>query len=119
MRAAERLALAHIGERLGERRLAAAERAGADVEPAAVEPGHGDLEAFALGADAIAAAGTRDALHDHLPRRLGVPAHLALVGAEGEAGRPLLDQEGRDAAGARLAGARHDEIEVGRRRRRR
>ena len=51
-------------------------------------------------------------LEDHGARRLGVPAHLALVGAELEAGRPALDQKGRDAARAVVAGARHHDVEV-------
>ena len=42
---AEGLALFHVGERFFQRRLRAAERAGRDIEPAAVEPGHRDLEA--------------------------------------------------------------------------
>ena len=46
-------------------------------------------------------------------RRLRVPAHLAFVGAEGEAGRSLLDGEGRDAVRPAVAGAREDEVEVG------
>ena len=39
---AELLALLHVVDGAVEAELRAAERAGADVEPAAVEPGHGD-----------------------------------------------------------------------------
>jgi tetratricopeptide (TPR) repeat protein len=77
----ERLALAHVGDRLVERRLSAADRTGADVEAPAVKSRHGDLEAVAFRADKIGGRHAR-ALHDHLARRLGAPAHLLLVGAE-------------------------------------
>ncbi len=52
MRAAEGLALLRIGQRLVERGLRAAQRAGADIEPPAIQPGHGDLEADPLRARA-------------------------------------------------------------------
>src|SRR5271166_4833179 len=67
--AAERLALAHIGDRFVERRLPAADRTGTDVEPAAVEPGHCDFEAAPLDADQIARRNPH-ALEDHLAGRL-------------------------------------------------
>jgi hypothetical protein len=57
-RLAELLALLGVGDRLVEAALRAAQRAGADVEPAAVEPHHRDAEAFAFGADRFS-AGTR------------------------------------------------------------
>ena len=38
---------------------------------------------------------------------------LRLVGAEREPGRVALDDEGRDAAGASAAGARHHDVDVG------
>ena len=75
---AEGLALARVGERLVERRLRAAERAGADIEPAAVEPGHGDLEADALVRQAVR-DGTRTSSKITCAGRLRVPAHLLLV----------------------------------------
>src|SRR5262249_34949476 len=50
---AEGLALFHVGERLVERCLRAAERARRDIEPPAIEPGHGDLEADAFFAEQV------------------------------------------------------------------
>ena len=92
---AERLALLHVGERLFERRLRAAERTGADVEPAAVEAGHRDLEADAFFAKPV--CGRHAAiLENHGAGRLRVPAHLALVRAELEAGGPAFDHERRN-----------------------
>src|ERR1700730_14195437 len=54
----ELLALAHIVDRALEAELRAADRAGRDVEPAAIEPGHGDLEAWPSAPTRLA-AGTR------------------------------------------------------------
>ena len=92
---AERLALFHVGERLLQRRLCAAERTGGDIEPAAVEPGHRDLEAVALVAEPVRDRHA-DIVENHGARRLRVPAHLALVGAERNARRV----------------ARHDSVEI-------
>ena len=93
-------------------RLRAAERAGGDVEPAAVEPGHRDLEADAFLAEPVGDGHAR-VLEDHRARRLRVPAHLALVGAEakGPACRLSTTKRG-NAGGAVAAGARHHHIEV-------
>ena len=63
-----------------------ADRAGRNVEPAAIEPFHRDTEAFALLAKPIA-HGDAAVLEDDLSRWLGVPAHLAFVLAETEPGR--------------------------------
>jgi hypothetical protein len=52
-RLAELLALLGIGDRLVEAALRPAQRAGADVEPAAVEPHHRDAEALAFAADQV------------------------------------------------------------------
>ncbi len=110
--APERLALEHVLARLVERRPGRAQRAGADVDAPAVEPAHGELEALAFRADAVGGRHLA-VLEDHLPRRLRVPAHLLLVGAEREPRRVLHHREGRDAAGALVARAREHEIEVG------
>eukprot|EP01035_Chromulina_nebulosa_P031547 gene31547-42060_t len=66
----------------------------------------------ALGAWHAACANDRVCDIPALGGRLRLPAHLALVGPEAESGRALLDHEGRDALGARLAGAGHDDIDV-------
>ena len=50
---AEGLALFHVGQRFFQRRLRAAERAGRDIEPAAVEAGHRDLETEAFLAEPV------------------------------------------------------------------
>ena len=54
---AEGFSLLHVGQRLFQRALRAAERTGRDIDAAAVEPGHRDLEADAL----VAQAGSRPA----------------------------------------------------------
>ena len=58
-------------------------------------PGHGDPETLPFFADPV---GGRDADVVEVDHGGGlvVPADLALLGAEGEAGRPVLDHEGRD-----------------------
>ena len=108
---AEGLALLHVGERHFKSLLRAAERAGGDIEPAAVEPGHGDLEANAFLAEPV---GDRHAHFSerHRARRLGVPAHLALAIAERNARRVAGNDQGRNAGRAVAAGARHHRVEV-------
>src|SRR5699024_12604746 len=78
---AECLTLAHIGDGLLQRRLPAAERAGAGVETAAVEAGPGDLESLARPAEAVRPGHAR-ALQGHLPARLCAPAPLRSARAE-------------------------------------
>ena len=109
---AELLALFHVVDGAVEAELRAADRAGADVQAAAVEPGHGDLEALALGADEV---GRRHAaiLEHHHGGRLRFPAELLLLRAVGEARRALLHHDGGNAARARFAGARHHHVNVG------
>ena len=51
--ASELLALLDVTHRAIETFRRRAERAGGDVEPSAVEPGHGDLEALALGTEPV------------------------------------------------------------------
>jgi hypothetical protein len=108
---AEGLALLHVGKRHFHCFLCAAERAGGDIEPAAVEPGHGDLEANAFVAEPV---GDRHAhvLERHRACRLRVPAHLALAGTERNARRVAGNDQGRDAGRAVAAGARHHRVEV-------
>jgi hypothetical protein len=45
--------------------------------------------------------------------RLRLPAHLPFIGAEGEAGRAVLDEHRGDALRPVAACANHDEIEIG------
>ncbi|OYZ28271.1 MAG: hypothetical protein B7Y31_13105, partial [Novosphingobium sp. 16-62-11] len=107
----EGLALAHIGQRLLERGLRPAQRAGGDVEAPAIEPRHGELEAVAFRAEAVF---HRHAaiLEDDGAGGLNLPAHLLLVGAEGQAGRPRFHENGGHTGGAGTAGAHHHHIEI-------
>jgi hypothetical protein len=108
---AELLALLGVFDRLVEAALRAAERAGADVEPAAVEPHHRDAEALALGADAILDRHA-DIVEIHLRGRLRMPAELALLRAEADAGHVLFDHQAGNALGAILAGADHGDVDL-------
>jgi hypothetical protein len=110
-RLAEGTARLHVVQRDVERRLRAAQRAGGDVQPPAVEAGHGVAEALAFLAQQRL-GGNAGGFEQDLPGGLGVPAHLALVGAEAEAHRLLRDQERRNAVRARTAGADHGQVEV-------
>ncbi len=81
-RLAELLALLGVGERLLESALGDADRLGRDADAAAVERRHGDLEALAVLAQALAG---RDAhvVESQLGGAGGVDAELELVGARG------------------------------------
>src|SRR3546814_8128632 len=84
----ELLAVPRIGDRLVEAALRAAKRAGADVETAAVEPHHRDAEALAFGADQILRRHA-DRIEHHLRGRLRMPAELAFLRAEADAGHEI------------------------------
>ena len=109
-RRAELLALLGVIDRFVEAALGAAERAGADVEPPAVEAHHRDAEAFALAADAV---GDRhpDLVEIDLRGRLRMPAELLLLGAEADALHVLFDDQRADALGPILAGADHGHVD--------
>src|SRR5262249_55162372 len=104
-------------QRLVEAALRTPQRAGADVQAAAVEPGHGEAEAVALGTDAVL---DRDLDVVEVDLRCGrrVPAELLLVRAEADAFLVLLDDQAGDALGPPpyteiiLAGADHGDVEV-------
>src|SRR5215472_19252455 len=89
----------------------AAERAGRNIEAAAVEPHHRDLESVPLCAEPV---GDRYAaiLEDHHCCRLRVPAELPFLLAERQTWGAFLDDEAGDAVGARAAGAHHRHINV-------
>ena len=108
---AELLALLHIDYRLIKAALRPAQRAGADVQPAAIEPGHGKLEAVTFLAHAV---GNRHAgiLEHDLRSRRCVPAQLAFGCAERDARRVLFDDKARNALGAAVAGSHHDDVDV-------
>src|SRR5665213_645737 len=110
-RLAELLALDEMALRRFEAGARAAERAGADVDAAAIEPHHRDLEAHAFAAQQI---GSMHAaiLEDHHGGRLAVPAELLLLLAEGQALAALLDQDAGNAVRPLAAGARHHGIDV-------
>src|SRR6185312_8562319 len=94
--AAELPALADMAERRLEAGAGAAERAGGDVEPAAIESHHRDLEPVPLGAETARDGDAAIGELDHR-RRLAVPAELPLLLAKAEAGRVLLDEDAGDA----------------------
>ena len=99
-RLAERVALLRVAHGLVERRAHHAERLGRDADAAGVEHAHRDLEALALGAQAL--------FHRHpqvLERerdRVGAAqAHLVLGLADHEPGAPRSTMNARDARGCR------------------
>src|SRR5215472_6754448 len=106
-------AVAHIGERLVQSALRAAERTGGDVEAAAVEPGHCDLETDTLGAESVHGRHTH-VLEYHRAGRLRVPAHFAFVGAKRQPRTVAGDEKRGNPGRPFAAAARHDEIEVAR-----
>ena len=89
----------------------AAERTGGDVDASPVQALHSDLEALAFFADAIAFRHPAVGEHD-LRGRLTVPAHFAFLGAEGQTGRVLLDQNAGNTASPLAAGARHHRVNI-------
>src|SRR3546814_10864117 len=95
-----------IGNRFVEAALRAAQGTGADVEPPAVEPRHREAETVALGADAVFDRHLH-IVEDHLRGGGGVPAELALLGAEADPRHVLFDDEARNALRSRLTGADH------------
>src|SRR5205823_10972870 len=108
---AELAPLQHVTARRLPAGAGTAQRAGADIEAAAIEPHHRDRKAVALGAEAV---GDRDPAileNDHRGR-LGVPAELFFLLAEREALRALFDHEARNAFRAALAGAHHRDVDV-------
>jgi hypothetical protein len=88
-----------------------AQGTGADVEPAAIQPHHGDLEALALRAQAIS-DGHPGILEDHRGGRLAVPAQFLFRLAEAETRRVLGHHQAGDPLGPVPAGAAHDHVEV-------
>ena len=105
----ELLAFARIGDRLVEAALSAAQAAGADIEPPAVEAHHGDPKALALAPDAVL-DGHANIVEIDLARRLAVPAQLSFLRTEAHSGHVLLDHQGADALGAFLASTDHGHV---------
>ena len=85
--------------------------AGGDVQAAAIETCHGDLESLAFAADQVADRHA-DVFEVHHGRRLRVPAQLAFLGAEADAGPVFLDHQADDAAMAIFAGADHADVDL-------
>src|SRR5207249_5178894 len=98
-RLAELLALLRVGDGGVEGGLRDAEAERAGRRPRYVERAHGELEALALGAQAVAHR-HRAVAEVQRHRRRGADAHLLFFLADREAGRVLLDQERRHAARA-------------------
>src|SRR5690606_13760338 len=110
-RLAELLALPGVADRFVEAALRAAEAAGADVEPAAVEAHHRDAKALTLRAHQIFGRHAHP-VQDHLRGRLRMPAELALPRAEADARHVPFDHEAGNALRTLLAGADHAQIEL-------
>ena len=98
-RLAELLALLGVAGGGVERGLGDADGERAGGRPRDVERRHGDLEALALGAETLL---DRDGAVGEVQRHggRGADAELALLLADLEARRPLLDEERRDPPGA-------------------
>ena len=94
-----------------EAELRAADRAGGDVEPPAVEAGHRDLEAVTLVADQVFRRHAA-VLEIHHRGRLRFPAELLLLRAIGESRRALLDHDRADAAALLLTRAHHADVQI-------
>src|ERR1051326_7916767 len=107
----ELLALAHVFDGALEAELGAADRAGCDVEPPAIEPRHGDAEAVTLLADAVCDRNPA-VLEEHHRSRLRFPAELLFLRAEREAARCFLNDEARNAVRAVLPGADPADVKV-------
>src|SRR6476469_1818978 len=85
-RAAELAPLLDVGQRPLEAGPGGPERAGRDVDPAAVQAPHGDPEPLAFGTQAVR-DGDGDLVEGDAAGRLRVPAELPLLLAEGDTGR--------------------------------
>src|SRR5439155_900993 len=81
----------------------------ADPGPRAVEHLHRDLEALALLADQVV-GGDAAVVEEDLAGRRALDPHLRLDPPDLEAGRPRLDDEGRDAGVARARIARRADL---------
>src|SRR5262249_10327540 len=104
-------ALDHVSARLIQSQPSCTQRTGSDVDAPAIEPAHGKAEAAPGRADQVG-KGYLAVVEDHLPGGLCVPAHLFLVGAEGEAGGVLHHGKGGDAVGTLLARTREHKIKI-------
>src|SRR6185436_17569364 len=94
-----------------EAELRAADRAGRDVEPSAIEARHRDLEAVAFVADQV--LGRYPAVLEHHHRgRLRFPAELLLPRAERDAWRPLLDHDAGDALRPFATSPHHADVDI-------
>jgi len=108
---AELLALLGVGDGLVEAALGAAEAAGADVDPAAVQTHHRDAEALALAADEVLGRHP-DLVEIDLARGLRMPAELLLLRAEGDAFHVLFDHKAADPLGPVDSGADHGHVDL-------
>src|SRR5438105_6399197 len=87
-------------------------RLGADPDPAAVEAGHRQPEAAALGSDPVG-GGDPHRLEDELGGRGPPQPELAQRAGGAHPGPRRLDEEGADPPRARAPGAGHDQVEIG------
>ena len=109
---AEGAAFAHVDDTAVEGLLSRTKGDGGKVETATVEPRHRQAKAGAGLAHEVAGVDAAF-VHDHVGRGLRPPSHLVFQCAETKAGGAGLDGNAGDASRTRIAGARHDEVEVG------
>src|SRR5690606_31939025 len=110
-RLAKSLALAAIFQRLVERRLRAPERAGGDVETAAVKSRHCDAETGSFLPEQIFNRNPA-IIENNSSCRLRVPAHLEFIAAERKAGCIFWHNDGGNSLGTVLASTHHRHIDI-------
>src|SRR4029078_4981259 len=99
----------HVIDGAIETELRASNRAGTDVQPAAVESAHRDLETLPFRADAVRDLPAR-VLENHHAGRLCFPAELFFLRAERQARCPLFDNDAGYPSWTALACARHNNV---------
>src|SRR5690606_40460686 len=102
----------HIGHGGVEGGLGGADGAGGDVDAAAIEALHGDLEALPLLAEPVG-GGHHHVLEGDGAGGLAVPAHLLFLLAVGDAGGVGGDGKGGNPLGTGATGAQHHHQHVG------
>jgi len=89
----------------------AAQRAGADIDAAAVQSHHRYFEAVTFRSEPVRNRHPA-VLEDHRRGRLAVPAEFAFLRPETQSRRAVFNDETGDAARSGLAGAHHADIDI-------